>query len=275
MKSSVVLARQLNMFEIQINGKSVRRYSHQGNHYIDGRVGTEYSIKLQNNFSTRKLFVISVDGINVISGKPATDDPHNGYIVEGYDSMNLIGYRIDNENVASFKFVDSSKSYSKDITGSSSNVGVIGVRMYDELTKKMPFKKDSFWGYPNTTDDTWRRYDLTWTTSETKTINPVCQTYSADSMSYMTSTTTNISNLASKTADFDIGTGWGKKQTQKVKEIEFNTGPLASTSIVYYATKKQLQKMGIDVSSEKKIKKSLPSAFGEVKYCPIPKDWVG
>lgn len=269
------------MFDIQINGKAIRTFSHEGNTFIEGRVGTEYSIKLTNNSSSRRLFVISVDGINVISGKEAIKDSHNGYIINGYDSLNLKGYRINDDEVAAFKFVKSKDSYSNDRTKSTINNGVIGVNVYDEkytvlndlFIKKMqadkfkpypvlPFPPEP-WIDPNPTypyQPYWCCNDITSYTSKLshnsgKNILRACSLNSVEP------------------ADFNLGTGWGEKQVQKVKNVEFEVGELSSTSIVYYASKEELEKMGIDLNRTAKIKKTMPSAFGEQKYCPTPKGW--
>ena len=53
---------------IKINGKRVRSYTHEGNLYVEGREGTEYTIELRNDNHMRRLYVVSVDGINAISG---------------------------------------------------------------------------------------------------------------------------------------------------------------------------------------------------------------
>ena len=37
--------------------------------------------------------------------------------------------------------------------------------------------------------------------------------------------------------------------------------------------REELEKMGIDLNRTAKIKKTMPSAFGEQKYCPTPKGW--
>ena len=76
-----------------------------------------------------------------------------------------------------------------------------------------------------------------------------------------------------KVGEFNLGTGWGEKQVQKVREVSFDVGSLAYTGLIYYATKDQLQKMGVDIGNTKQIRKLMPSAFGEKKYCPIPKGW--
>ena len=277
------------MFDIQINGKAIRKYSHQGNYYVEGRTGTEYSIKITNNYYSRRLFVVSVDGMNVISGKTADEDPHNGYIVNGYDTLNLKGFRINNDEVAAFKFVDSKKSYAKEVTDSKENNGVIGVRVFDEKIYQPtynynwtqekgnyydpttpPWKSSPIWMnhdnmpmYGSSCDDVYKG-DMLSLSDDSSSDTMKCCSYSSNV----------LRSADAKPAEFNLGTGWGGKQVQKVQEVAFEVGTLVNTDLVYYATKDQLEKMGVDMGSTKKIR-TMTSAFGEKKYCPIPRGWKG
>ena len=60
--------------EVLVNGKTVRQYQHGAATYIEARAGTEYSIKIKNDTYCRKLAVITVDGLNVITGTIQPDD---------------------------------------------------------------------------------------------------------------------------------------------------------------------------------------------------------
>ncbi len=273
------------MFDIKINGKKVRQYLHKGNYYVEGRQGTEYTIGLQNNSCNRRMFVISVDGINVISGKPATEDPYNGYIINGYDSLDLKGFRINNEDVAAFKFVKSDDSYAKNVTGEKTNNGVIGVKVYDE---KVKVTLTTTYNYPNHPNKPWWGDSGTintpyiWCGNNTN-INGVSNTnyvatYSTsnNAMDCSYSSSVNLNSVKETPADFNLGTGWGSKQSQKVREVEFEVGNLVTTQIIYYASKVQLEKMGVDMGTKTKIRSKMPSAFGEQKkFCPIPDGWKG
>ena len=89
-----------NSFELQIliNGRPVKEYNHNNETYIEGRKGTEYTLKVKNNTYHRVLAIPAVDGINVITGKPATPDD-SGYIIDGYNCVEIKGFRKDLETV--------------------------------------------------------------------------------------------------------------------------------------------------------------------------------
>ena len=63
----------------------------------------------------------------------------NGYVINGYNSLNIDGFRVSDEKVAKFLFDYKGGSYaaSKE-DGSERNVGVIGVRIFTEKVKPPP-----------------------------------------------------------------------------------------------------------------------------------------
>ena len=285
---------------IKINGKRVRSYTHEGNFYVEGREGTEYTIELRNDSHMRRLYVVSVDGINAISGKPAAEDPHNGYIINGYSSIDLKGFRINDNDVASFKFVKSDKSYAKGITGSTINNGVIGVKVYEEKINLGSYGWNGLGGnvwkggnqYNNPPSQNIPYFgnavssmgiNNTFTSSDMggSVLRGMTNDYkiSDTSCNYSASIGVQTCNLSvapdPKPADFNLGTGWGQKQTQAVTTVSFEVGNLLTTDLIYYASREELVKMGIDMGTNVKVRSTLPSAFGEHKYCPVPKGWQG
>lgn len=120
---------------ILVNGNRCKQYSHNGKLFIEAKKGSEYSIEIKNNQWKRILAVASVDGLDVLNGKPAKEDG-NGYVVNGYNTLKIDGFRVSNEKVAKFLFDYKGGSYaaSKE-DGSERNVGVIGVRLFSEKEK--------------------------------------------------------------------------------------------------------------------------------------------
>ena len=99
--------------EVLVNGKPVKKYNHQSKVYIEGRSGTEYSLRLRNNSFDRVLAIISVDGVNVITGQVASEND-TGYIIDPNSSIDVSGFRKDKNTVGSFVFRGKNESYSKD-----------------------------------------------------------------------------------------------------------------------------------------------------------------
>jgi len=90
--------------EILVNGNPVKKYSHEGRTYIQANKGSKYSIKIKNNSYKKRMFCVSVDGINVVDG--SAGNSNDGYILNGYSSYEIPGFRTSNEEVHPFKFND-------------------------------------------------------------------------------------------------------------------------------------------------------------------------
>ena len=103
-------------------------YWHRGKAYVVGNPGNEYEISLANQVSGDLLAVISVDGVNVLTGQTASSQ-QSGYIFKGGESYGILGWRKSQERVAAFYFTSLSNSYAGR-TGRPGNVGVIGVALF-------------------------------------------------------------------------------------------------------------------------------------------------
>jgi hypothetical protein len=122
---------------VLVNGRPVREYTHKGLTLIESRHGTNYTVKIKNDNSFKVMAVLSIDGLDVLTGKPA-DDSKKGYIVDSYSSTEIKGYRLSDNDSASFIFTKKNKSYVTQTTGEKRNTGVIGVRIFKE--KEEPIK---------------------------------------------------------------------------------------------------------------------------------------
>jgi hypothetical protein len=119
---------------ILVNGNRCKIYSHQGKNYIQANPGSEYVIEIKNNHWKRILAVGSVDGLNVLTGKTASNND-TGYIVGSYSSEKIKGFRFSDSEWAMFKFgykfYGNTYAQSKE-DGSEKNCGVIGLRIFYE-----------------------------------------------------------------------------------------------------------------------------------------------
>ncbi|PRH82917.1 hypothetical protein [Arenimonas caeni] len=106
------------------------RHPHRGKQWIEGRPGHRYALRLQNLTGQRVLAVVSVDGVNVISGETAGTG-QAGYVLEPWQSLEVAGWRKSLSEVAGFHFTDLPDSYAAR-TGRPGNVGVIGVAAFRE-----------------------------------------------------------------------------------------------------------------------------------------------
>jgi hypothetical protein len=101
-----------------------------GRTYVAGKAGDRYSLVIRNQTGGRFELVASVDGLDVIDGRPASLSKR-GYILEPHGSVVIDGFRRSDRAVAAFRFGSVRDSYAARTTGDR-NVGVIGFAFYAE-----------------------------------------------------------------------------------------------------------------------------------------------
>jgi hypothetical protein len=111
-------------------GERIPVHAHRGRLYVAGAPGAKYSILLENKIGERALAVVSVDGINVITGDTAAP-AQSGYVLDPWGSVGIDGWRKNMSEVAAFVFTALPGSYAAR-TGRPGNVGVIGVAVFRE-----------------------------------------------------------------------------------------------------------------------------------------------
>lgn len=101
---------------------------HSGSAYVAGQPGHEYRLVLRNRTGGELLAVVSVDGVNVITGRTAAP-AQSGYVIAPYGRLVIEGWRKSLAQTAAFYFTDLADSYAAR-TGRPDNVGVIGVAVF-------------------------------------------------------------------------------------------------------------------------------------------------
>lgn len=109
---------------------------HHGKLYVAGRPGDRYGIELRNKQGGRVMTVISVDGVNVLSGETAAP-LQSGYVLDGRQVYSINGWRKNMDEVAQFLFTALPDSYAAR-TGRPDHVGVIGVAVFRERVEAPP-----------------------------------------------------------------------------------------------------------------------------------------
>ena len=108
--------------------RSLPVYRHEGRYYVVGRPGNEYQIRVRNRGGADILTVVSVDGVNAVSGETA-DWSQTGYVLGRHQSYDIKGWRKSEQRVAAFFFTEHQNSYAAR-TGRPDNIGVIGVALF-------------------------------------------------------------------------------------------------------------------------------------------------
>ena len=99
-----------------------------GRAYIAGQPGNEYQVRVRNVAGEDLLAVVSVDGVNVVSGQTAQAS-QSGYVLGSYASLDVSGWRKSMQRTAAFYFTTLPDSYAAR-TGRPDDVGVIGVALF-------------------------------------------------------------------------------------------------------------------------------------------------
>lgn len=111
-------------------GEELEQYPHRGERWVAGTPGHRYAVRLRNLTGERVLAVLSVDGVNAISGETAAPD-QAGYVLEPWQDSEITGWRKSPAEVAQFVFTDHGDSYASR-TGRPRNVGVVGIAVFRE-----------------------------------------------------------------------------------------------------------------------------------------------
>lgn len=111
-------------------GRTLPGYMAGGRALIAGNDGARYRIMVRNGTTARFEIVASVDGLDVIDGKPA-DPNRRGYIVDPHDTLVIDGFRTSDSSVAAFRFGRVADSYAAQTAGDR-NVGVVGFAIFAE-----------------------------------------------------------------------------------------------------------------------------------------------
>lgn len=111
-------------------GAILSTHSHDGKLFVAGTPGHRYSVRMTNRTGSRVLTVLSVDGVNAVSGETANPD-QTGYVLNPYQYTEIDGWRKNMSEIAEFNFTALGNSYAAR-TGRPDNVGVIGVAVFRE-----------------------------------------------------------------------------------------------------------------------------------------------
>lgn len=197
---------------IHVEGKSVPIYKDSnGVLFIEGAPGRVYSIVVENTSTRRIEICASVDGTDTLRPEPANWN-NRGMVVSAQDTWNNNGWRLNDKEIAEFKFSDPDKSMAQAV-GNPQNIGVIGIAVFNEAHKTM----QSYYmtDFPSRCNPSRRGLSL------------------------------GMDEISEK--DADIGTGYGDIRQDTVGHTTFMRTASAPETVIeiQYRTRKTLEKMGL------------------------------
>lgn len=201
------------------DGRQLPVYWHDGRAYVVGKPGNEYTVRIRSRQRDDVLGVISVDGVNVITGETAAA-AQSGYVFAPYRQFDIGGWRKNLASTAAFYFTSLPDSYAAR-TGRPDNVGVIGVAFYRKKAEPMPLSQPA----PFASGELARREA------------PAAASAGADAQ------------RAPRAAERDdrLGTGHGRIESSYTRQVGFEraTSEPAETVAIYYDSYRNLLARGI------------------------------
>jgi len=117
--------------EVLVDGAPAATFNQPGGTYVLGQLGARYTLRVSNHSAQRIEAVVSVDGRDVIDGRPADFRNKRGYLIPAWGQIDIDGWRISHTEAAAFRFSNVPDSYAAR-TGNAREVGVIGVAVFPE-----------------------------------------------------------------------------------------------------------------------------------------------
>lgn len=184
--------------------------------YLEAREGGKYEIVVRNTTGERLAFVIAVDGLNAINGLRShlgADEPM--YVLDPWQSTTVKGWRKDLGNVSRFIFVDEKRSYAARTDQANGDLGWIRVAAFNEFR-------------PIVYEDRARER-----TGSRRQANGM-ETKASDGPP------------AAAAPESSPGTGWGKNERDRVRQVEFTPEHIACTQVILrYEYRQALVTLGI------------------------------
>ncbi len=108
-------------------------WSGSGRRYFEAFQGGHYAVELRNLTDRRIGVLMSVDGLNVVTGERSTLSPEESmYVLGPFESAVISGWRTSLDEVRQFVFVDEQRSYAERTGQANGDMGWVRVVAFDE-----------------------------------------------------------------------------------------------------------------------------------------------
>lgn len=276
-------------------GRELPIYHYRGEYWVAGVPGAKYSVSVRNRIGERVLAVVSVDGVNVLSGETAGVN-QQGYVFNRYQRYDVSGWRKSDHEVAAFTFVASPSSYAER-TGRPDNVGTIGVALFREKQAPQWYAPAPRYGE---TEPRWRdpnnrfqkgepgnEVNETFKSSEAPRALPApaapapsaaSGASSADSAGSMKRGAASEGAVAQRRVEEKLGTGHGAREYDSVTRTTFERATRNPSEVIRirYDSRENLIAMGVIPEPRRPWDRSpnpFPESFGHNGYVPDPPRW--
>jgi len=206
-------------------GRDLPVFWKDGRAYVVGRPGAEYQVTVRNRRGEDVLAVMSVDGLNVMTGETA-NPRQSGYVLSPWSRVDVRGWRKSLDEVAAFYFTSLGDSYAAR-TDRPNNVGVIGVALFRRKPEPVAVPEAAA---------------------------PPAAPYEKDSRARAESNMDSAgvgqrmqAPRAMPAPSAPLGTGHGRREESRVRWVDFEraTEEPAETIAIYYDSYRNLVAMGV------------------------------
>lgn len=254
-------------------------HTYNGHHYVVGKPGNEYQVRVANRGRGEILSVISVDGVNAVSGDTANWN-QTGYVLGSYQAFDIRGWRKSMDRTAAFYFTQHQNSYAAR-TGRPENVGVIGVAVFRKKYEppvridppvrpwlrqrnESPFPSSGAGDMPGSADG--RSADAQ--SSERADTSPAPSVPSAaprDSIAESAKSAGTMSRAPQRSGP--LGTGHGRSEESPITYTSFERATSAPAEVItiHYDTHENLVAQGVIVN---------PTVYARPGPSPFPGQFV-
>ncbi len=275
-------------------GRVLRQINYRKEHYIEVPPEGAYVIRVYNDSHRRRMCVLSVDGVNVVNGENAGYEGP-GYVMNPWQTADIPGFRRDAGEVAAFTFSAKEQSYAAQTGRGISNVGVIGVAVFDEkLVVKVPVPRVEIHHWPKSPAPVTLGPSFTYTTTSTQDgwvtmdggelipdmgvidSNPTASTFSCSTETSVTGAPQfcGVSFQAQTQAVNAVGTAYGAKKSFITSTTDFTRSSKKPAQILTfrYGTTDQLRSWGVPVNEQNLQPNTFPASQPAVA---APPGWNG
>lgn len=290
---------------VLVGHKPIKEYSHEGSTFVEGRDGSEYTIRVRNGTSARACFILSVDGLSVLDGKECSDTSP-GYVIDAGDMLDVLCYKVDGSTGAKFVFGNKEESYSAQIGKGTDNVGVIAARVFREKPKPH-YSVHPGWSYPDVSWPQKRTFRnighaglMASSSSIMRRMSSGATAASASSATRGVECSASSRNMAPEVRNmvgtndaadgcfgslggntdhdsFDmeqtkLGTKFGEAVNWKTEAVTFERSSVYpdASLVMYYDNRKNLERRGVKIRKEIA---ALPNPFPGNNGCVTPPGW--
>jgi len=216
--------------------------------YFEAFQGGHYAVELRNLTGRRVGVVMSVDGLNVLTGdrsRLASNEPM--YVLGPWDTAVIRGWRTSLDEVQQFIFVDEQISYAARVGKANGDMGWVRVATFEEQRPvAMYFQQprcDSG-GDPSASDESRAKDERAQNQPPPADAPEPARKLAAGSPQCQSNTTDQMGRLEAR--ESVPGTGWGERRNDHVERTEFVAQAACSDQLIFrYEYASGLQALGI------------------------------